>query len=278
MRFTKMHGLGNDFIVLDGSELRPETDLPALAVRLCHRQLGVGADGLMIVLPSDRADARMRIINSDGSEAEMCGNGIRCFAKYVFERGLVPRTRMTVETLAGPIGPELSVEDGRVTAVTVDMGHPVFERHLIPMLGPPSPAVSVPLDTGAGTFEITSMLMGVPHTVIFVDRVEEVALDRLGPLVERHSAFPRRTNVNFVEVVNSGEIKVRTWERGAGPTYACGTGSCAAAVAACLTGRTGPAVTVHLRLGDLRVEWVKDRTVYMTGPAEEVFRGEVSLA
>jgi diaminopimelate epimerase len=276
MEFTKMHGLGNDFILLNGFERPLAADVTDLAVRLCDRRLGVGGDGLILVLPSEKAAARMRIINSDGSEAEMCGNGIRCFAKYVYDRGLVRAERFTVETLAGPVVPELQIEAGRINGVRVDMGRPGLERSLIPMEGPSGPVIDEPLAAGGETYRITSLLLGVPHTMVFVGDAAGVDRARIGPLIERHPAFPRRTNVNFVEAVNDREILVRTWERGAGATLACGTGSCAAAVAAVLTGRTGRRVTVHLEVGNLLVEWDDSDTVYMTGPAVEVFNGQLT--
>jgi diaminopimelate epimerase len=274
MHFTKMHGLGNDFILLEGLD-ESRHDLGQLAVKLCDRHLGVGADGIMVVLPSIIADVRMRIINSDGSEAAMCGNGIRCFAKYVFEQGIVAKERFAVETLAGPIKPELMIKDSKVAAVRVDMGQPNFERHEIPMTGPTGAVVNESLRVKDQEYRITSMLMGVPHTIIFVDDLDQVDLPVLGPAVERHPVFPKKTNVNFVQVLSDREIKVRTWERGAGRTLACGTGSCASTVAAARNGRTGREVTVHLELGDLFIQWTEAGTVFMTGPATEVFQGEI---
>ena len=275
MEFWKMHGLGNDFILLDGRSLPPGIDYSQAARRLCDRHLGVGADGIEIALPSEKADIRMRIINSDGSEAEMCGNGIRCFAKFVYEHGLVPREKMSVETLAGLIGPELMIENNRVAAVKVDMGQPIFARERIPMLGSAGRVVSEPLAVGDRNYLITSILIGVPHTVIFVENLADIPVTEIGPPIEKHPAFPKHTNVNFVQVLSRREISVRTWERGAGATLACGTGCCAAVVAAILNQKTENRVAVHLQTGDLEIEWQEGQLVFMTGPAVEVFHGSL---
>lgn len=277
MRFTKMHGLGNDFIVIDDFHAKPSRDYNKLAPRLCDRHFGIGADGLIIVLPSVKADVRMRIINPDGSEAEMCGNGIRCFAKYVYENGIAKKQVMSVETLAGIMKPELYIENGEVKSVRVDMGKPDFEPANIPAFMPGSRIVERPIEVDGEHYSITSLLMGVPHTVLFVDDVDAVDILSTGPKLEKYYAFPKKTNVNFVQVLNDHEIKVRTWERGAGATLACGTGSCASAVASAVTGRTGRNVTVHLFAGDLFIEWADDDTVFMTGPAAEVFLGEINI-
>ncbi|ADQ40014.1 diaminopimelate epimerase [Caldicellulosiruptor acetigenus I77R1B] len=275
MLFSKMHGLGNDFIVIDARG-KEDIDYNSLAKRMCHRHIGVGADGLLLVLDSKLADIRMRIINSDGSEAEMCGNGIRCFSKYVFERGIVKKDKFKVETLAGIIEPELILNEyGLVEKVKVNMGKPSFKRKDIPMQGEPdSDAINTSIEVDGKEYKITSLLMGVPHTVLFVDDVEKVDIYTLGPKIERHEVFPRKTNVNFVQVIDKNNIKVRTWERGAGATYACGTGSCASVIASNLNGYTERKANVHLYFGTLEIEWQEDGTVFMTGPAEEVFVGE----
>ncbi|ADQ05337.1 diaminopimelate epimerase [Caldicellulosiruptor owensensis OL] len=275
MLFSKMHGLGNDFIVIDARG-KEDIDYNFLAKRMCHRHIGVGADGILLVLDSKLADIRMRIINSDGSEAEMCGNGIRCFSKYVFERGIVKKDKFKVETLAGIIEPQLILNDyGLVEKVRVNMGKPSFKRKDIPMQGDPeSDAINTPIEVEGKEYKITSLLMGVPHTVLFVDDVEKVDIYTLGPNIEKHEVFPRKTNVNFVQVIDKNNIKVRTWERGAGATFACGTGSCASVIAANLNGLTERKANVHLYFGTLEIEWQDDDTVFMTGPAEEVFVGE----
>ena len=276
MKFTKMHGLGNDFIFFENPD-KIEMDYSRMAVKMCHRQLAIGADGIVAVLPSEVADLRMRIINADGSEANMCGNAIRCFAKYAFERGLVQSEIFRIETFAGIIIPEVIVDKGNVVAVRVNMGVPDIRRTAVPMLGDDLAAIRVMLPLGEDEITITSILMGVPHTMIFVENVESADLKRIGPMVEKHPFFPRGTNVNFVEVVNESRVKVRTWERGAGATLACGTGSCASVVASVLNEYTGRNVTVELQHGELEIEWAEDGTVFMTGPAEERFSGEISL-
>jgi diaminopimelate epimerase len=275
MKFQKMHGLGNDFILLD--EIDPSKfDLSSLAVSLCDRHQGIGADGIIIILPSEIADVKMRIINSDGSEANMCGNGIRCFAKYVYDNHIKTDKSFSIETGAGVMIPELIVEDEKVLFVKVNMGAPVFERSAIPMSGVAGNVIDEPLQIAGKELKITSLLMGVPHTMVFVNDIRTPDIVMIGREIEKHPFFPEGTNVNFVEVINDREIKVRTWERGAGSTLACGTGSCASVVAAFLNGKTGKEVTVHLTLGDLLIEWI-DENVFMTGTANHVFEGEVII-
>ena len=275
MKFQKMHGLGNDFILFN--DLDPlRFDLNALAIRLCDRHQGIGADGIILILPSEVADVKMRIINSDGSEANMCGNGIRCFAKYIYDNHINRAKTFTIETGAGIMIPELIIEDGNVLFVKVNMGAPVLERAAIPMIGATGNVVNEEFHTDNNKFKITSLLMGVPHTMIFVDHLDQTDIVTIGRDIEKHPFFPEKTNVNFVEVINDREIKVRTWERGAGSTLACGTGSCAAAVASNLNSKTGKSVTVHLALGDLFIEWI-DGIVYMTGSANHVFEGYLDI-
>jgi diaminopimelate epimerase len=276
MKFTKMHGLGNDFIFIENLGDK-EMDYSALAITLCHRQLSIGADGIIAVLPSKVADLRMRIINADGSEANMCGNAIRCFGKYAWERGLVKSKSFRIETFAGIIIPEVIEENGKVASVKVNMGAPDIRREAIPMLGDETAAINVMLPLGDNEINITSILMGVPHTIIFVDDLNAIDVKGIGPTIEKHPLFPKGTNVNFVEVIDRNRVKLRTWERGAGATLACGTGSCATAVAAFLNEHTDRTVAVELQYGELLIEWAKDGTVYMTGPAEESFSGEINL-
>lgn len=278
MRFTKVHGLGNDFVMLDdrGGAISSSHDVSALAVRLCHRQAGIGGDGIILVCDSDSCDIRMRIINNDGSEAEMCGNGIRCFAKYVYERGIVTKPELTVETLAGVIRPKLIFEGGKITGIKVDMGVPSFERAAIPMLGE-GECMPGELTIDGKKLEICSMLMGVPHTMVFVEDATDCDMLRVGALVQNDPVFPRKTNVNFVQVIDDRTLRVRTYERGCGPTLTCGTGSSATAVATFLTGRTGREVDIQLELGTLHIEYNENGRVYMTGPAELVFSGEYSI-
>ncbi len=276
MKLTKLHGLGNDFIFLT-DEQGQEKDYTALAQKLCHRQTGIGGDGLIVVVPSDVADTRMRIINADGSEAEMCGNGIRCFAKYVYEKGLIVKEAFSIETLGGIMKPTLTIENGKVTQVTVDMGKPQFAATDIPMNIEADMVKNYPIEVDGTTYKISSVLMGVPHTEVFVDDVTKVPLTTLGPKLEKHPFFPRGTNVNFVQVVDDTHIKVRTWERGAGPTLACGTGCCGSVVMCAENGLTSREVEVEVYLGTLHIRYAEDGTVFMTGPAEEVFEVEMDI-
>jgi diaminopimelate epimerase len=289
-----MHGLGNDFILIDclrpvGSALEPPA-LSALAQKLCHRRFGIGADQLLLLYPSKVADFRMRIFNADGGEVEMCGNGIRCFAKYIWDRGLSDKNVIEVETMAGVMRPEKT--NG---LVRVDMGKPVFEPEKIPVnISEKSevgslksdeelntqnvkPIIDYPLQIADRELKMTFVSMGNPHAVIVVDNVSEFPVAYYGPMIENHHLFPKRTNVEFVEVLNSSEMKMRVWERGSGETTACGTGASASAVASHLKGLTEKNVTVHLSGGDLFIEWAEDGHLYMTGPAVEVFAGEVDL-
>ncbi|WP_407307533.1 diaminopimelate epimerase [Desulfosporosinus sp. SB140] len=275
MEFVKMHGLGNDFVFLDhfSVTLDGNVDYPELARKLCHRQFGVGGDGLVVILPSKVADARMRIINSDGSEPEMCGNGIRCFARYVYDQGIVKHNPMRVETLAGVLTLGLDIQEGQVLGVRVDMGEPILRADLIPVLGQGEPVVGQTLQVLGETFHYTAVSMGNPHCVIFVNDFSTLDFERLGPAIEKHPLFPRKTNVEFIRIDSPREMTMKVWERGAGPTLACGTGACASAVAAVLNEKTERAVTVHLPGGDLLIEWGSDNHVYMTGPAAYVFKG-----
>lgn len=279
MKFTKMHGIGNDFVVVNAmTELLEEADLPEISRKVNDRKFGIGGDGLILVLPSKVADFKMRMFNPDGSEAEMCGNGIRCFAKYLYDRKLIPDTQVKVETLAGIKILKLLTRAGKVEAVRVDMGVPRLLRSEIPMRGDDNgKVINEGLKAEGKRFEITAVSMGNPHVVIFEENVDSVPVARYGPAIETHKSFPQRTNVHFVQVCNSGEIIIRTWERGAGETLACGTGACACAVAGALNNKTNRTVLAHLPGGDLRIEWTGDNRVMMQGPAEEVFEGEITL-
>ncbi|MDI6602329.1 MAG: diaminopimelate epimerase [Thermoanaerobacteraceae bacterium] len=274
MKFVKMQGIGNDFIIIEDSELNG-IDAIGLAKSLCERHFGIGADGLILVCSSEKYDARMRIINSDGSEAEMCGNGIRCFAKYIYDRGIVTKKKMEIETLAGVVKPEVFTDDtGRVKTVKVDMGKPNLDREKIPVRGKGS-LINEELTVLDKTFNISSVNTGVPHTVIFTDDIEAFPVEIYGPKIEKNDQFPYGTNVNFAQVVDRGDLKVRTWERGAGLTLACGSGACAAAYISHLMGYTDSRVQVSLPGGDLFVE-IEDN-IYMTGPCEEVFSGYITI-
>ncbi len=277
--FVKMHGLGNDFVVvgaLDGMSL-PEGELGKFACFVCDRHFGVGADGVIWILPSDNADFKMRIFNPDGSEAEMCGNGIRCATKWFYDRDYAKVEMVRVETLAGLKTVWVQAKEGKAVAVTVDMGEPIFNPMQIPTtLGDGREAIEVPLTVdGVETFMISAVSMGNPHCVVFVEYVDDFPVELVGPKIERHPAFPRRTNVEFVQVISRNELKVRVWERGAGLTLACGTGACASLVVATRTGQAERKAKVHLPGGTLSIEWRDDNRVYMTGPAVEVFRGEL---
>ncbi len=272
-----MHGAGNDFIVVDGLSGDLESlDLAGLSLRMCDRHFGVGSDGLILVLPSRAAAFRMRMFNPDGSEAEMCGNGIRCFAKYVYDRGLTLDTSLSVETLAGVKQLKLSVEDRRVVRVRVDMGSPSLDPESLPVKAPAGAdgAARVQMRVGGRKLEGTCVSMGNPHCVVQVDDIGTFPVEKIGPLIEEHRLFPRRTNVPFVQVVARDRLRARVWERGAGETLACGTGACAAAVACALNGVSGRRVAVELPGGCLEIEWTGDDRVLLEGPAAEVFTGD----
>ncbi len=279
-KFTKMHGIGNDYLLVDAMKTAPsEAKLSAIAKALCDRHFGIGADGLILVLPSHAADFKMRIFNSDGSEAEMCGNGVRLFAKFVYDRGYTREKDMVVETLAGLIRPRVRVRGGRVTGVRVDMGPPRLQRSEIPMKGPGRERVVGERIRALGRrYEITALSMGNPHCVLFVDDVERTKVDEIGPAIEHHDLFPRRTNVEFAQIVGEGEIRMRVWERGAGETLACGTGASAVLVAAVLNGLSPRRAAIHLSGGDLKVHWNPETDhVFIEGPAEEICTGETRL-
>lgn len=274
MDFVKMHGLGNDFVFIE-DKTGQDKDYTALARAMCNRHTGIGADGLIVIVDSRVADVRMRIINSDGSEAEMCGNGIRCFAKYVYDSGIIEKKRFTVETPAGIMEPEITVgADNKAKLITINMGRPSFNRSEIPMEGADGRVLNEDLCVDGENWKITSLLMGVPHTVTYVDDVDTVDIEKIGPLFEKHEAFPKHTNINFAQQMDDRTVKVRTWERGAGATLACGTGSCSVAVASFLNGRTGREVDIQLPLGTLHIKYrEEDGNVYMTGPAAVSFTG-----
>jgi len=273
MQFWKMHGLGNDFIIIDNRDGKiADAEAGDLARRLCERNLSVGADGLLMISNSSMADMKMRVFNSDGSEAEMCGNGIRCFAKYCYENRIVKKTEFAVDTLAGSKKVWLAVKNDDVEAVKVDMGVPEWERRRIPMLGE-STCVDCDLRVAETNYKVTCLSMGNPHCVILVDNVDEFPIEKIGPIIESHESFPNRTNVEFVQILGRDKLKVRVWERGCGETLACGTGACASAAAANRLGRVSTIVKVHLKGGQLLVELAEH--VLMTGPAEKVFEGKL---
>ncbi len=274
MKFAKMHGAGNDYVYVNCFE-ETINDPAALARQVSNRNFGIGSDGLILIMPSEVADVCMRMFNSDGSESEMCGNGIRCVAKYAYDHGLVAKQEITAETGAGILTLQLFTnEAGKVDRVRVNMGQPRLTRGQIPMTGnADQQVVNQELKVLDRTFHITCVSMGNPHCIIFVDNVDEFPLEKYGPVIENHELFPNRTNVEFVEIISPNEVKQRTWERGAGETLACGTGASAVAVAGILNERTERTILNHLLGGDLELEWAEDGSVFMTGPAVQVFEG-----
>jgi diaminopimelate epimerase len=275
MRFTKMHGAGNDYIYVDCFRDPMPHDPAGLSRAISDRQFGVGSDGLILICPSDKADGRMRMFNADGSEAEMCGNGVRCVAKYLHDHGLVRKPTLTVETGRGILTLDLEISGSQVRQVRVDMGEPILEGPRIPTRLPGNPPLNAPLTQGDRTLTVTCVSMGNPHCVTFVDAITDTLVLGVGPQVERNPVFPNRTNVEFVHVNRPDDVTVRVWERGSGETLACGTGACAVAVAGVLTGRTQRRMVAHLPGGDLQLYWSEaDNHVYLTGPAVEVFSGE----
>lgn len=275
IKFTKMQGTGNDYLIIDARKIKT-ANFKKLSSRMSDRHFGVGSDGLLILLNSRTADFRMRIFNPDGSEAEMCGNGIRCFAKYLYDNKITRKTVLNIETASGIKKLDMRVKKGKVENITVTMGAPILQRELIPMIGSAGMVINEPLQLADGSrFEITSVSMGNPHVIIFVEEIEKFPIDKYGPLVENHNLFPNRTNVEFVKVVNRAEVVQRTWERGTGETFSCGTGASAVTAACVLNRLTDRSMTIHVRGGDLKTEWREDDgIIYLTGPAMEVFRGE----
>lgn len=279
LRFTKMHGISNDYVYISTFD-QPEEDWEQLAIRLSDRRTGIGGDGIILVCPSDVADAKMRIFNADGSEGMMCGNGIRCVGKFVYDKGLVPadKTTVTIDTLSGVKTLELTVRNGKVQSARVDMGAAILTPAEIPVVFDKESMIDEPLTVDGREWRVTAVSMGNPHCVTFVDDVDGLALEKIGPHFEHHPAFPERVNTEFVKVIDDHTLQMRVWERGSGETWACGTGACATAVAACLNGycKKGEDITVRLRGGDLVINYT-DETVIMTGPAATVFEGEVEM-
>lgn len=272
-QFSKWHGAGNDFVIVDGFTNHID-DYRETAIAVCDRHFGIGADGLVVILPSEKADFQMRIFNSDGSEAEMCGNVTRCVARYVYEHNMTDKTQIAIETKAGLIVPRLCLEDEKVSVVRVDMGAPTLEAADIPVLGfERRQVVGAPLQVMGKSFAMTCVSMGNPHCVIFVDDVDQIDLAKYGSAIETKAIFPKKINVEFAQVKNREHIKMRVWERGAGITMACGTGACATLVAAALNGKTDRRAVLALDGGNLLIEWADDGHVFMSGPAEEVFYG-----
>ena len=275
MKFTKMQGIGNDYVYVNC--LQETIENPSeLAKKISDRQYGVGSDGLIMINPSDKADFEMEMYNADGSRGEMCGNGIRCVAKYVYDYGLTDKTSISVETLAGIKYLDLTVEDGKVVLVKVDMGKPMLRPEEVPVVSEKEEVIDEPITLDGQEYRMTCVSMGNPHAVVFIDQdVKEFPLETVGVKFENHERFPKRVNTEFVNVLDRHTAQMRVWERGSGETLACGTGACAVAVACALNGLTEDEVTVKLLGGDLQIKWDREKnTVYMTGPAEVVFDGE----
>jgi len=274
LRFTKMHGAGNDYVYVNLFEEQLPASPEKLAPLVSDRHFGIGGDGLILITPSEVADARMRMFNADGSEAEMCGNGLRCVAKYVYDHGIAKKDKLTLETGAGVLAVQLETDGDVARRVTVNMGEPILDAAKIPTTFGESPVVNQRLEAGGREFAVTCVSMGNPHCVIFVDKADDDLVLKIGPQIEKAAQFPSRVNVEFIEIISPTEVRQRTWERGSGETLACGTGASAVCVAGVLTGKLERRIMNHLLGGDLELHWNEDDNhVYMTGPAEEVFSG-----
>ena len=277
MKFTKMQGLGNDYVYVNCFEEKIENP-PAVARYVSDRHFGIGSDGLIMINPSEVADFEMEMYNADGSRGEMCGNGIRCVAKYVYDYGLTDKTQISVETLGGIKYLDLTVEDRKVVLVKVDMGKPELKSDLIPIISENEKVIDEPIEVDGQVYHMTGVSMGNPHTVIYVDDVKNLDLEKIGPKFENHERFPKRINTEFVHCIDRNTVEMRVWERGSGETLACGTGACAVAVASILNNLTDTQVTVKLLGGDLQIEWDREKDrVFMTGPATVVFDGVIDI-
>ena len=277
MKFTKMHGLGNDYVYVNCFEEKIDNP-PAVARFVSDRHFGIGSDGLIMINPSQKADFEMEMYNADGSRGEMCGNGIRCVAKYVYDYGLTDKTQISVETLGGIKYLDLTVEDGKVSLVKVDMGKPELEADLIPIISEREQVIDEPIEVDGKEYHMTGVSMGNPHAVIYVDDVKGLDLEKIGPKFENHERFPKRINTEFVHCIDRQTVEMRVWERGSGETLACGTGACAVAVSSILNNLTDTQVTVKLLGGDLQIEWDREKDrVFMTGPATVVFDGVIDI-
>lgn len=275
LNFNKSQGLGNDFIIIDNRD-GYFSDLGVLAQKLCPRAISVGADTLLVIENSETCALKMRTINADGSEAQMCGNGIRCFAKYAYERGLVSTDKFSIETKAGIITPKLNISNGLIESVTIDMGAPLFGRSAVPMKGD-GRFIDGELVADGKSYVASSIFMSIPHTIVFADDPYAIDIASVGPAIERHELYPEGTNVNFVKIIDRNTMQSRPWERGCGATLACGTGACAAAVVGFVTGRTERNVEVKMALGSLFIDYRTDGRVYMTGPAVSVYDGKIDI-
>ncbi len=276
MKFTKMHGCGNDYVYVDCTR-EPLENPSGISRLISHRHFGIGSDGLILIAPSQAADFRMIMFNSDGSEGAMCGNGIRCVGKFVYDKGLTRKTQVSIETKSGIKFLDLTVKDGKVSQARVDMGKPDLAAQALPVVGMGDPVIERPISVKGQDYLITCVSMGNPHAILWVEDVDGCGLEVIGPLLETHPMFPDRCNIEFVQLVDRENIRMRVWERGAGETLACGTGACASAYACFVAGKTGREVNVHLLGGTLQIEAAEDGHIYMTGPATTVFEGEMEL-
>ena len=277
IKFTKMQGLGNDYVYMDAIHQKLENE-SSLAQFVSNRHFGIGSDGLILICKSDVADFKMRMFNSDGSEAEMCGNGIRCVGKFVYDKGLTDKTTVTIETLAGIKTLELNTKDGKVETVKVDMGEPILNPKEIPVISDEEPVKNLMLEVGGRKFKFTCVSMGNPHAITEVEDTEKFDVEKYGKVLEVDKAFPNKINVEFIQIVDKNHVKMRVWERGAGETLACGTGACATAVACYLNGKTDRNVEVELLGGKLFIEWNEENNhIFMTGPAVTVFEGVLEI-
>ena len=276
IKFTKMHGLGNDYVYIDCTEEQKIKNISSLAQFISNRHFGVGSDGLILICKSDIADFKMRMFNYDGTEAEMCGNGIRCVGKFVYDKGLTKKDNITVETLAGIKKLKFNIKEGNVETVEVDMGEPILEPDKIPVISEEAIVKNLKIKARENEFKFTCVSMGYPHEITIVDNTKDFNIEKYGPVLEKDEHFPRRANIEFIELVDKNNIKMRVWERGAGETLACGTGACASVVACALNGYIENEANVELLGGTLKIRWDKENNhIYMTGPATTVFEGEI---
>ncbi len=277
MKFTKMQGLGNDYVYVNGFQEKIENP-SEVAIKVSNRNFGVGSDGLILINPSKVADCEMEMYNADGSRGEMCGNGVRCVGKYMYDYGLTDKTSISVETLGGIKYLDFTIEDGKVKLIKVDMGSPELMPANIPIVADGENVIDEPIEVDGKKYRMTGVSMGNPHAVVYIDDVQGLAIETIGPKFEHHKRFPNRVNTEFARVIDRNTVEMRVWERGSGETLACGTGACAVAVASILNGYTEDKVTVKLLGGDLQIEWDRENNkVYMTGPAEVSFEGEIKL-
>ena len=277
MKFTKMHGIGNDYVYVHCFEETVENP-SEVSKKVSDRHFGIGSDGLILIKPSEKADFEMEMYNADGSQGAMCGNGIRCVAKYVYDYGLTDKTNISVDTKSGIKYLDLTVTNGKVALVKVNMGQPELNAEKIPMIYKKQQVIQQPLAVKDNIYEVTAVSMGNPHVIVYMDQIRDLAIEKIGPDFEKHPAFPEGVNTEFVHVIDRKTVEMRVWERGSGETLACGTGACAVAVACVLNGYTEEEVTVRLLGGELKIFWNrKENLVYMTGPAEVVFDGTINL-